>query len=63
MWRGLALLRSGDSICADLIHEVVRARAIDRFPTSERGGVVGLGHSVFRFSAIFAGSDVVSLYA
>ena len=63
MWRGLALLRSGDSICADLIHKVVRARAIDRCPTSEGRGVVGLGHSVFNVSAIFAGRGVVCVDA
>ena len=63
MRRGLALLRSSDSIGADLIHKVVRASAIDRFPTSEGGGVAGLGHSVFRFSAIFAGGGVVCVDA
>ena len=47
LWRGLALLRSGDSIAADLVHEVVWASAIDRFPTGEGGGVVCLSHSVF----------------
>ena len=45
-WR-LALLKSSDSIGADLIHKVVRASAIDRFPASEGGGVVGSSHSVF----------------
>ena len=47
LWRGLALLRSGDSMAADLVHEVVWASAIDRFPTGEGGGVVCLSHSVF----------------
>ena len=60
---GLAFLRSGDNICADLIHKVVRASAIDRFPTREGGGVVGSGHSVFGFRAIFAGGGVVCVDA
>ena len=60
---GLAFLRSGDSIDVDLIHKIVRASAIDRFPTSEGGGVVGLGHSVFRFSDIFVGRGVVCVDA
>ena len=40
LWWVLWFLRSGDSICADLIHKVVRASAIDRFPSSEGGGVL-----------------------
>ena len=47
LWRGLALLRSGDSMVADLVDEVVWARAIDRFSTGKGGGVVCLSHSVF----------------
>ena len=47
LWRGFALLRSGDSIAADLVHEVFWASAINRFTTGEGGGVVCLSHSVF----------------
>ena len=59
LWRGLAHLRSGDSMAADLVHEVVWASAIDRSPTGKGGGVVSLSHSVFRFSAILAERGVV----
>ena len=59
LWQGLALWRSGDSMAADLVHKVVWASAIDRFPTSKGGGVVCLSHSVFLFSAILAGGGVV----
>ena len=37
LWWGLALLRSGDCMAADLVYEIVWASAIDRFPTSEGG--------------------------
>ena len=47
LWRGLALLRSGDSMAADLVPEVLCASAIDRFPTGEGGGVVCLSHRIF----------------
>ena len=47
MWLGLALLRAGDSMAADLVHAVVWASAIDRFPNGESGGVVCLSHSIF----------------
>ena len=63
LWRGLALLRSGDSMAADTVHEVVWASAIDRFPTGEGGGVVCLSHSVFCLSAILAGGGVVCVDA
>ena len=46
LWRGLVLLRSGDSIAADLVHKAVWANAIDKFSAIEGRGVVGLGHSV-----------------
>ena len=46
-------------MAADLVHEVVWASAIDRFPTGEGRGVVCLSHSVFCFSTILAGRGVV----
>ena len=47
LWRGHALLSFGDSMAADLVHEVVWASAIDKFPPGKSGGVVCLSHSVF----------------
>ena len=61
LWRGLALLGSGDNMATDLVHEVVWASAIDGFPTGKGGGVVCLSHSVFGFSTILAGTGVVSV--
>ena len=63
MWRDLALLRSGDSMAADLVHKVVWASAIDRFPSGKGGGVVCLSHGIFRLSAILAGRGVVCMDA
>ena len=63
LWWGLALLRYGDSIAADLVHEVVLTSGIDGFPTVKSGGVVCLSHSLFRFSAILAGRGVVCMDA
>ena len=47
LWRGLALLRSGDRMAADLVHEVFWASPVDRFPTGKGGRVVCLSHKVF----------------
>ena len=63
LWRSFALLRSGDSMAADLVHKVVWASAIDRLPTGKGGGVVCLSHSVFGFSAILAGRGLVCVDA
>ena len=45
--RGVVLLRSGDSLAADLIHKVVRASSVEGFPTSKSGRVFSLSHGVF----------------
>ena len=55
----LAFLTCGDNIGPNLIDKVVRTSAIDRFPASESGGVVGSGHSIFWFSTIFMGRGIV----
>lgn len=59
LWWSFVLLRTGNRIGADFIHNVVRSSLMDRFPASECRGVVTLCLSLFWFRAILVGGCVV----